>query len=122
MLAHAARNPAAGSRGKSHVTAVAHVPPATSLIWSHIIRTENYTILFGYERLFVTPHPIGQRLCFAHVGIEGVCGGFTNDREDDCSDSRGITGFGASDMHCPRLEVEVVLHNGSRWPLWPQSW
>jgi hypothetical protein len=49
MLAHASRNPTPASRGMSHVAAVAHVPPATGLIWPHIVGAENYAILFGYN-------------------------------------------------------------------------
>jgi hypothetical protein len=60
MLAHAARNSASGGCGVSHVAAVAHVPPATELIWPHIVGADNDAILFGYERFFVMPHPIGQ--------------------------------------------------------------
>src|SRR6516164_2761383 len=99
MLAHASRNPSSGSRRMRHVPAVANVSPATGLIWPHIVCAENRAILFGYERLFVAAHPIGQCLAFAHVRIEGVCSSFTNDREDDRSDSRGIPGCGLSNMH-----------------------
>src|SRR5215469_7132448 len=99
MLAHASRNPSSGGRCVRYVPAVANVSPATGLIWPHIVGAENRAILFGYERLFVTAHPIGQCLAFAHVRIEGVCSGFTNDREDDRSDSRGIAGCSFSNMH-----------------------
>src|SRR5262245_6835893 len=99
MLAHASRNPSSGSRRMRHVPAVADVSPATGLIWPHIVGAENRAILFGYERLFVTAHPIGQCLAFAHVRIECVCSGFTNDGEEDRSDSRGIPGCSFSNMH-----------------------
>src|SRR5271170_5127822 len=108
MLAHASRNPAPACRGRSHVAAVAHVPSATGLIWSHIVGAENQAILFGYERLFVMPHPIGHCRAFAHVRIERICSGLTNDREDDRSDIPGITCFGFSDMHGSSLEVRAL--------------
>src|SRR6516162_2504840 len=102
MLAHGSRNPASSSRGVSHVPAVANVSPATSLIWSHIVGAENHAIGFGYERFFVAAHPIGQCLTFAHVRIKRVCSGLANDREDDCRDSRGITGCSFSYIHAVR--------------------
>src|SRR5215471_9900818 len=105
MLAHASRNPSSGSRCVRHVPAVANVSPATGLIWPHVVGAENRAILFGYERLFVTAHPVGQCLAFAHVRIEGVCSGFTNDWDDDRSDSRGVPGCGFSNMHALRLEI-----------------
>jgi hypothetical protein len=103
MLAHAPRNPASGRRGTGHEAAVAHVPPTTGLIWPHIVGAKNHAILFGHERLFVTPHPISQRLGFAHVGIECVGSAFANGRENDRGDGRGIAGVGLSDMHGPRI-------------------
>src|SRR5262249_42450963 len=105
MLAHASRNPLSVSRCVRHVPAVANVSPATGLIWPHVVGAENRAILFGYEHLFVTAHPIGQCLAFAHVRIEGVCSGFTNDWDDDRSDSRGVPGCGFSNMHALRLEI-----------------
>src|SRR5215467_603181 len=85
--------------------AVANVSPATGLIWPHVVGAKNRAILFGYERLFVTAHPVGQCLAFAHVRIEGVCSGFTNDWDDDRSNSRGVPGCGFSNMHALRLEI-----------------
>src|SRR5271154_3717951 len=108
MFAHASRNPAPASRSMSHVGAVAHVSPATGLIWPHIVGAENPAILFGYERLFVMPHPIGHCRSFAHVRIERIRRGFMNDREDDRSDIPGITCFGFSDMHGSSLEVRAL--------------
>src|SRR5262245_29166541 len=105
MLAHASRNPSSGSRCVRHVPAVANVSPATGLIWPRVVGAKNRAILFGYERLFVTAHPVGQCLAFAHVRIEGVCSGFTNDWDDDRSDSRGVPGCGFSNMHALRLEI-----------------
>src|SRR5262249_12028321 len=108
MLAHASRNPSSGSRCVRHVPAVANVSPATGLIWPRVVGAKNRAILFGYERLFVTAHPVGQCLAFAHVRIEGVCSGFTNDWDDDRSDSRGVPGCGFSNMHALRLEIRGI--------------
>src|SRR5262249_59161416 len=105
MLAHASRNPSSGSRCVRHVPAVANVSPATGLIWPRVVGAKNRAILFGYERLFVTAHPVGQCLAFAHVRIEGVCSGFTNDWDDDRSNSRGVPGCGFSNMQALRLEI-----------------
>src|SRR5271170_866021 len=112
MFAHASRNPAPASRSMSHVGAVADVPSATGLIWPHIVGAENHAILFGYERLFVMPHPIGHCRGFCHVRIVCICSGFTNDREDDPSDIPGITCFGFYDMHGARLEVRALCLQG----------
>src|SRR5262245_65015556 len=94
MLAHASRNPSSGSRCVRHVPAVANVSPATGLIWPRVVGAENRAILFGYERLFVTAHPVGQCLAFAHVRIEGVCSGLTYDWDDDSRNSQGVLGCG----------------------------
>src|SRR6516225_5542757 len=118
MLAHASRNPASGSRSVRHVPAVANVSPATGLIWPHIVGAENRAIFFGYERLFVTAHPIGQCLAFAHGRIEGICSGFTNDREDDRSDSRGIPGCGFSNMHTLRASPTRVNNYAALHGTW----
>src|SRR5688500_6607508 len=105
MLAHAPRNTASPVRSTSHVSAVAHMPPATSLIGAHIVSAEDDAILFGHERFVAGPRPVAQRFGFAHLRIEGICRPFTNDREDDLDDGRGICGFRFSDLHGYRLEV-----------------
>src|SRR5687767_4119820 len=114
MLAHAPRNTASVSRGTSHVSAVAHIPPATSLVWAHIVSAEDDAILFGHECLLVRPCPVAQRFCFAHFGVEGIRRPFTNDREDDLDDGRGITGFRFSDLYGHRLEVYVLCPQWGR--------
>src|SRR5450759_1367699 len=60
-------------------------------------------------------HPIGQRLGFAHVRIERVRSAFTNDRDDDRGNSRGITWCCSSDIHGPRLEIRGLC------PQWVKS-
>src|SRR6516162_5804962 len=99
MLAHPPCNSPPGGGGMGHVAAVAHMAPTTSLIWPHVVSAEDDAVLFGYERLFVRPHPISQCLSLAHVRVERVRSPFTNYREDDCCNSRGITAFGLSNLH-----------------------
>src|SRR6516225_9730775 len=105
MFAHAPRNPSSRRCGTGHVAAIADVLAAAGLIASHVVSAQNHPVSFGYKCLFFRPHPIGQRLCFAHVRIERIGGGFMDDRKDDRSDSRGVAGFGFSDMHGSIVEI-----------------
>jgi hypothetical protein len=52
--------------------------------------------------------PAGSRLGFAHRRIECVRGAFTNDWDDDRSDSRRVTFCGLSDIHTPRLKIRAL--------------
>ena len=67
MLAHAPPHALATGYRISDVAAIGYVIATTHLVGAKIIGSNDASIFHGDESLAAWPHPIGQRLRFAHL-------------------------------------------------------